>query len=306
MSVPADSFPKAAFDGIEFAYSAISLKGGIRYALHEFPHAAGAEPEKMGRKAYIVSFRAFFHDIPKTALDREYPDAYPNSLRILREKFESQITGDLTIPTVGKIKAVAIDWTQQYDVRSPTGESFDIEFVEDQAASFLIAAIGTSTNGAIAVEEASNAAFAAAALADFKKKNTHGFFQSLNDAVNLFKGALGAGDAFSRVLEGKIQGLVNLCAFADSQLEEMQHPSNHLVVTALKDLALAAKQFGENITQSSQRILLYTVPRMMTIGQVSTVLYGTSEKGSDILLLNTVADAFAIPAGTQLRYLSKA
>lgn len=304
MSFPSDEFPKASFDGLEFAYTDVTVKGGIRYSMHEFPHSAGGEPEKMGRKAYNISFRAHFHEIPGTQLATEYIDAYPDGLRIMREKFEVQLTAPLVIPTVGKIMCVATDWVQRFDVRSPTGETFEMEFVEDQLSVFLLTGTGAVAASAALVEEASDAAFAAAALADFKKQDTVGFFQALNDAVTLVQGALGAADAFSRVLEGKLQGLVNLLSYADGQLEEMQNPSNHLVVNALKDLQLAARSLAENVTESQQRVLTYTTPRLMSVGQVSTVLYGTSEHGADVLQLNAINDAFAIPAGTKLKYLS--
>ncbi len=306
MSFASDEFPEASFDDLPFAYTELTVKGGIRYAMHEFPHAAGGEPEKMGRKAYAVSFRAHFHDVAGSDFARKYPDAYPSGLRIMREKFEVQLTAWLVIPTVGKIKAVATDWVQRFDVRSPTGETFDIEFVEDQQASFLVSSLTGVSGAALAVEDASNELLAKRALADMQRADTQSFFQTLNDAVTLVQGALGAADAFNNVLAGKLQGLANLCAYADGQLEDFQNPSNHAVVNALKDLQLAVLQLSENMTQSAQQLRTFTTPRPMTIGQVSTHLYGTSERGADILQLNAIDDAFAIPAGTALRYLTAA
>ncbi len=127
MSLPSEKFPKAEFDGLVFAYSEMTVKGGIRFAPHEFPHVPGAEIEKMGRKAYAIGVRAMFHDIPGSDLAREYPDAYPNGLRTMREKFEVQLSGDLVVPSLGKIRVVAHEWTQKFDVRAPTGDVYGTE-----------------------------------------------------------------------------------------------------------------------------------------------------------------------------------
>jgi prophage DNA circulation protein len=304
MTFPSEAFPSASFDGLAFAYSDNSLKGGIRYAVHEFPHSAGGEPEKMGRKPYVISFHSFFHDVGGSDLARKYPDAYPNGLRLMREKFEIQLTGDLVIPSVGKIKAVATDWVQRFDARSPTGESFDMEFIEDQASVFLITAAESLVAGAASLDEASQALFGQSVLAEMRLAETQSFFQTLHDAVNLVQGVLGAADAFNQVIAGKLEGLADLCSFGDTTLTEMQDPTNHVVVNALKDLGFASRQLADNVSGGGHQTLsVYTVPKVMTIGQVASVLYGSTERGSDILQINAINDAFAIPAGTQLKYV---
>lgn len=299
----ADAFPKAAFDEIEFFYTNLSVKGGIRHAIHEFPHTAGGEIEKMGRRPYVISFTAPMHDIPGSALEKEYPNAYPTKLRQLREKFEQELTADLVVPTVGTIKAVATTWSQTFDAHSPSGEIFSLEFIEDQDAAGLVASV-EEIGGAMAVVEMGDELLAQQLLANLKLEATLSLFQQINDLVTGIQGLIGQADAFSRLIEGKIQGLVNLCAFADDQLAEMQDPSNHLVVDALKDLWLAAQQLGENVAESRQTIRTFTVPKVMTVGQIAARLYGSTERTVDILQLNGFDDAFAIPAGTPVKYVA--
>jgi prophage DNA circulation protein len=304
--LPSDAFPRASFDGVEFPYSEVSVKGGIRYSIHEFPHANGGEPEKMGRKPYVITFKTTMQSILGSDLEREYPDAYPTGMRLLREKFEIQLSAALVVPTIGKIRAVATDWIQRFDAKAPSGESFDIEFLEDQESIFLTSGASGLASSAAAAAEINDELAAAAALAEFKKEQTLSVFQQINDAVTAVQGAVAMGDAFARVVEGKIRAVVSLCAFADSSLEELQNPQNHLVIAALKDLWLAHVELADNVIETTQTIREWTVPTKMAIGAVSSRLYGTSERGGEILQLNGVDDAFAIPAGTVLRYVADA
>lgn len=300
---PADAFHKAAFDGIEFPYSTVSVKGGLRHAIHEFPHSPGGEIEKMGRRPYVISFTALMHDIPGSMLEKEYPESYPTKLRRLRDKFDAELTGDLMVPTVGKISAVATTWTQTFDTHVTSGETFSLEFVEDQDLATLVPAVD-ELGGYAAMIEANDLLFGLSELAKMKLAATAGLFQQINDAVTAVQGVFGQADAWSRLVEGKIQAVVNLCSFADSTLTEMQDPSNHLVVTALKDLWLASNQLAENVIESRVAIREWTTPKIMTVGQVAANRYGSTERTVDILQLNAFDDAFAIPAGTLVRYLA--
>lgn len=295
----ANAFAKAAFGGVEFAYVDVVVHGGTRYALHEFPHSPGAEVEKMGRRPYTVTFTLTMHRIPGSELDKQYPDLYPTRLRKLREMFEKEITDDLVVPTIGTIKATAVTWTQTFNSNSPTGEHVQVEFIEDQDTEKAFDDQSTDY-GPQKMAEANDALLAAAALADFKKANALGVFQQINDAVTLVQGVMGQADAYSRMVEGKIQAVVNLCAFADSSLDDLQHPENHLVLDALKDLWLASQQLAANVTQKRAGLLHYNVPKQMTLNQIASTLGSSPE---DLLQLNSFDDSLAIPAGTLVVYV---
>lgn len=298
----ANAFPLAAFDSIEFPYSDLQVKGGIRFAKHEFPHSPGAEIEKMGRNPYEITFSAWFHDVPKSTIEKQYPGLY-SRLEQLRERFEKEITADLVVPTVGTIKAVATTWTQRFNPQSPSGETFEITFIEDQDAATLAPPV-IDLADAQALEDAYDSLAAAAALADFNKTATKGFFQALNDAVTSVLAIFGRADAMSRVVEGKIRALEQLISTMDSQIEEMQHPQNHLVVEALKDLWKATRDLQENIVGTTQTIRTWTTEKVMSVNQVAVALYGTSEKGFELLQLNSFKDSMRIPAGTDVKYIA--
>lgn len=297
--VPATAFAKASFDGIEFAYIDVRVNGATRTAIHEFPHTPGGEIEKMGRKPYTVAFQCTFHRIPKSELDRQYPDLYPTRLRQLRERFEKEITAELVVPTIGTIKATCTSWVQSFNASVPTGEQVTIEFIEDQDS---VSAFDdqSSDYAAARMDQNNDALLAAAALADFKKGTTQSIFQDINDAVTAVQGALALGDAYNQMVVGKINGVINLCAYADGQLEEMQHPENHLVLEALKELWLSTKQLGENILQKRATLLHWNTPKPMNLNQIASTLHTTVE---DLLQLNSFEDSLAIPAGTVIVYV---
>lgn len=295
-------FSKAAFDGIEFPYTNLTVKGSIRYAKHEFPHSPGAEIEKMGRNAYEIAFSAWFHDIPGSALARAYP-SLSSRLEQLRERYEKELTADLVVPTVGTIKAVCVEWEQKFDPKTTSGQTFELKFIEDQDVLTLRNTV--DLGGLEAIQEKSDALFAAAALADFKKQNAIGFFQQLNDAITAVQGFFGQADAMSRLVEGKIRALDQLISWGDAQVDELQNPTNYLVVNALHDLWGSVRAMQENIVEAREEIRLYKVPRKMSVNQISTAIYGSSERGFELMQLNDFKDTLEVQAGTDVRYLHK-
>lgn len=302
---PANAFPKAAFDGIEFAYSEVQVKGGIRHARHEFPHSPGAEIEKQGRHPYAIQFTCTFHFVKGSALDREYPELYPTRLRQLRERFEKEITADLVVPNIGTIKAVCVGWHQTFKSEHASGETVVLEFLEDQDAAKAFED-QTTDFGATALAETNDALLAALALADFKKAATQSIFQDINDAVTFVQGILGQADAFSNLVAGKIAALNQLISFADSTVEELQDPVNYQVLEALKDLWATCTKIQNEVLGQESQIRVYTVPRLMSVGQIAVEIFGSSEKVGEVLQINSFADEFAVPAGTKVKYVSPA
>ena len=140
-TVAFDTLQRASFQGIEFPITSMTLKGGIRDHIHEYPHAAGGAPEKLGRKLYEVSMQANFQ-----STFRAYPRLWPSALSKLRKIFEQQTTGDLVIPTIGTIQAYARNWTQQMEAKIRSGETATFEFVEDQGSEDLAAGINDVTD----------------------------------------------------------------------------------------------------------------------------------------------------------------
>lgn len=301
--VAAAAFPKAEFKGIAFPFADISIKGAIRYAQHDFPHSPGAEIEKQGRKPYVITLTCPFHHLPGSQLDKQYPELYPTRLRQLRELFEKEITDGLVVPTIGTIPAVATSWTQTFNAQVATGETVNFEFIEDQDGSNAFND-QTLDYGITQLAELNDELLAAAARKDAMSARAQSVFQDISDKVTAVMAVAGQADAMSRLVEGKIQAVVNLCAFADGQLEDLQNPSNHLVLDALKDLWAASVSLAANVVETRKQLLTYRVPRLMGVNQIAASIYGSTDRSVEILQLNSFEDALAIPAGTLVVYPS--
>ncbi len=297
-----DDFPAAAFGGIKIPISRISMRGGIRKHTHEFPHSPGGEQEKLGRKLYTVRMTAHFHDLPGTDFAARFPNCYPGSLLELRRMFEAQATDDLVIPSVGTIKAFALDWEQVADFGNATsGEEVSLEFEEDQEAAFLT---GTMFEfGADALSSRAATLSAKAALADYFGQPKPSIFDQINDAVTAAQGVIDQGDAYARLAAGKLEYVASLCALADRDVQAVQHPKNFVLLDALKDVWASASALSRTLSGQTDQIATFTVPRKMAIGAVSTAIYDDASHAVDLLNLNPIEDAFAIPAGTSIRYL---
>lgn len=297
MTTPAETFQKASFNGIPFPIVRVSVRGGLRHYLHEFPHSPGAEVEKMGRKAYAITMTAFFHSLPNSRLDEEYPNLYPEKLFSLQKACEDERTGPLVIPNIGTMQAVAIDWRRTFDFSSAlSGEAVEFEFVEDQDRDLIFenAELG---RGSL---EKKNYQLQAL-VGGIHPVDPPSIFQAINDAVTAVLAVQGVGDAMLKVLEAKLLEVANLCQTAD-RIVELQPPENFALLNAMKEVWLAANDLAEDLLVRGSPIETYTVRRMMSVSQAAAQIFGSSEKAIELLQMNPIEDAFAIPEGTVLRY----
>lgn len=296
MATPAETFQKASFNGIEFPIARVAVKGGIRHHLHEFPHSPGGEVEKMGRKLYAISMTAFFHDVPDSDLAEQYPELYPQRLFALQRALEDETTGPLVIPNLGTIQAVGVDWRRAFDFgMSLTGEAVDLEFVEDQDRDTVFENVDLG-RGALDRKN-----YQLQALVQENKIPGLSVFQAINDVMTAIQAVEGLGDAAAKLMEAKLLQLVELCATAD-RLASMQLPENHHALRELKALWLTATQAVEDVLARRHPIHTWTVGKLMGVAEVSTAIFGSADHAMDLLQMNPIEDAFAIPAGTVLRY----
>lgn len=297
MTTPAETFQKASFNGIAFPILRRSTKCGIRHFLHEFPHSPGAELEKMGRKPYVVSMAAYFHELPDTRLAEEYPDLYPDKLLSLQLLFEKETTGPLVIPGIGTIQACATDWSRTFDFsESLSGELVDLTFVEDQDRDAVFENVQF---GPGSLKEKTHSLMSL--VGGIYPHDPPSIFQTINDVVTSILAIQGVQDAMSKMLEAKLLQAIELCRQAE-RLPAFQLPENWPALKALKDVWLSATDAVEDLLGRRSPIHTWTVTRVMSVSQASIEIYGTSEKSVDLMQLNPIEDAFAIPAGTPLRY----
>lgn len=290
-----DQLPRFSFGGIVFPVLGYDVKGGIRDHIHEYPHAAGGAPEKMGRRLYFVNAHATF----QTTFDK-YPGLWPSSLAKLIQFFESQQTLPLVIPTKGTIQAYCRNWTSAVEAKIRSGERVDLEFVEDQSQANLISSlVNVSTKNITNALANYNAAMI---LADFSSLPSTSPFDAIANAANAF---LAIGDmttAASNLVSAKLTALVDLIKQVD-QADFIKDPKNFPLMTTLHDLWDAAQTQAQNVNRKATTPLTYFVPSPMAMSAISATIYGDTSRQLELMQMNAVEDVLRVPAGTPIRYL---
>lgn len=291
-----DGFQKAAFGTISFPCEEIEVKGGLRDHVHEYPHNPGGTPEKLGRKLYDITMVCPFHDTFAS-----YPGLYPDGLAALRGTFESEATLDLVVPTIGTIKAYAVDWTQRATGRQRSGERCTFKFREDMPPDDIDAFVAktVTTRGYVALAQ------------NFKIAAQDGpqpgpsLFDDIQNAVNSVLAIKDQADLYGNLIEAKLLGLANICSQID-QLDLTKDPTMFRIANAMHEIWKATLDSLKDLSQQQKTMSVFKTPSIMAIGDVARRLYGDGARQVELLQLNPIADAFAIPANTSIRYYAAA
>lgn len=300
MAVRFDGLQRAQFGGIFFPVEEVSLIGTQRHHIHEFPHTPGGALEKLGRRPYIIRIVPVFDEgITSYAKDNGLP-LYPDGLERLRLLYEQETTSSLTLPTLGTIQAFMTNFSQRMVASLRSGERCEFEFVEDQSTRFLLGDLVQVSTAGIQDQ--------AKTLLDLSQDA--GIRDSLLDKIQAAAGKvqalLGTADFYATLFEAKVLALVDRCSQADRLVTAFKDPLNYKVLEALKELWASSIALGKNIAGKASKVAEYVTPKLMTIQDVSAAVYGTTDKSFDILQINAVDDAFAIPAGVTLKYYEAA
>jgi hypothetical protein len=250
----------------------------------------------MGRKLYEVKMVG---DFQSTFV--AYPDLWPKGLAKLRNAFEKQLTGDLVIPTIGTIKAYARTWSQQMVPRSSrSGEMATFDFVEDQTDTSLVKDDLKVSIQALPLMI--GAVDGKRALTEFAADRDISLFDALSNAVNSVLAVADVADAAAGLLSAKLLAVTDLCSQISNTLTA-KDARNAPIISALHDIWDTASRAKENLFQEKARQLTYVVRATMSVSAISSELYGDASHSVEILQLNPIEDAFAVRAGTKIRYL---
>lgn len=285
-----DGLPQVTFAGTPMLVTRMSIKGGMRNHLHEYPHVPGGNNERMGRKPYTISIDCVF----VTGVD-EYEGLWPDGLRTLRETCEAEVVDDLVLPTIGTIQAHATDWEQELSNKIRNGETAHFEFIEDSTEEALSQTVLSVTYTNV------SGAYGALVLV----ANDNGFsldifgqiaalvaeLQAYRDQVDLYADRIAAK---AEQLAQALRDLDELDDFDDAALWE--------VVAAMQSLGVAADNLARDALAKLAPLATYTVPIEMSVSEVSTRIYGDTSHAVELMNLNGLDDALAIPGGTDLIY----
>lgn len=325
MPIWPDEFPRASFATIEFPITELTIEGGLRDHVHEYPHSPGGAPEKLGRKLYTIRMVALFHNTFPT-----YPDLYPQALSDLQGIYEDETTTDLVVPNVGTIKAYIRNFRRQWSSKALSGETVEIEFLEDQSQAFLVNGIVNVSgqtmasaqtlftqamdpflsppntpqvliNGQLVAGPPPRALTKAEALAQLTTRDAS-LIESISAAISSLLAISDQVELYGNLVEAKALAVVQLCEQASDSVRIFQNPVNYAALEALKAVWSTAADIWQSAAQQQGQVGLYRVPTRMSIQQVSIALYRDASRAAELLQLNAIADPFQILPNTVLRY----
>jgi prophage DNA circulation protein len=282
-----------SFASIRFPVLSCKVKGAMRNHEHIYPHSPGAAVEKLGRELYKIEIVPCFD---AKLIPAAYQGLWPGGLSNLRAVFESGATNDLILPTIGKIRAMATSWEQDYTpARSLSGEAVAWSFIEDSENARLI----DSTFKQTSTLASANQNFKVEGLKLDPKPSLWDQAAGAIDSVLSYKGQI---QLYSSLIESKLQSAISMFAELSDQVSELSDPRNSSGLQALTELWSQTMAFYKDQRETGMVFKFKRTNRDMDIGQVAVWLYGDSEKASDLLSLNAFADPYAIPSGTNVRY----
>lgn len=288
---------RASFEGIEFPVYAVTVTGGIRDHVHEYPHANGGSPEKMGRRLYDIKMDGTFQDT-----FRGYPHLWPVGLQKLRRHFEDQTTGDLVIPTIGKIQAYCRQWVTQQVKGMLSGELAQLEFREDQGLDNLVKSDITTNTIRLRSEAPKFTAALKALEKQFQSEKDMSIFDAVSNAINGVLAIQDQLDSAGSLFAAKMASLSSLVQQATHTATANDY-ANYPLISSLNIIGEAAISASTDVTQERRQIAnFYIVPNTMPMSNISVSIYGDTQHTTDLMLLNDVDDVFAVRAGTSIKY----
>ena len=289
-----DQVQRASWFGIEFPVDKIEIHGSIRLAKHEYPHADGSDLEPLGRNPYSIRMHMVFDENIES-----YPGNYPDALSTIRSIAENSGSGPLVIPNLGTITAICPSWGQMWTAAVLSGESADFEWIEDMAIGDTVDTFITGLTSSRAMQSHYDT-LAAMRDAGLVPEVSLTLWQQLDDAFNSVMRIRDRAELGALLVTARLESLVNMIGKIDRAITS---PIGYQTIESLKRLWQATYQFQQDIAQKFKPPSIFTVPRLMSAADVSRQIYGDTKHAVDILGLNAISDAYAIPASTQLRYL---
>ncbi|NUP08457.1 MAG: hypothetical protein HOW73_20600 [Polyangiaceae bacterium] len=294
MATAFDGLQRASFAGVEYVLVSQKMTGGLRHAEHEYPHAVGGDIERLGRKLYRIQQTVIFST--KTS---GYPNAWPRDLNDLFSLFEFGQADDLVIPTVGTMRCICIDWDRSADfAKMRDGERCEFTFLEDMSAATVAASIPKARNLEVILDGIITEAEELGYEPDL--------FDSITNAVAQVEAAKEQFEGYGDNIVNKANQLQAAVQAADSMLAELQDPASWKVVEHLHELGAAAAEIKKDALTKGVPLVPFVVPVEMAASDVAAALYGSTERTIQILRLNPIENAFAIPAGTELQVYANA
>jgi hypothetical protein len=298
------SLQRAAHLGTEFLAKDIRIKGGVRDHVHEYKRVPGGATEPMGRKLYTIDMNLCFivgHPI------------YNGNSGPLRRQWEDETVGPLVIPTIGTIQAKAIDWEYTHRTHMLNGQEVHVQFREHSTDEHLAGALSSKYKPNL---KSKSSIFIDAVKGYVEGPLTKPGIPAIPSppqfSEDVFSQITGFADQISTLLfsveleadqvSAKIDQMIDACNRVDQMVVGLNDPMAWRVVQALQDLAARRSKTKADLAAKGAPLALYSVPREMSIVDVSSALYGDTTHAAEVMLLNGLENPLRIEPGTVVRY----
>jgi hypothetical protein len=287
--------PSASFGGITFPYEDYSVKGALRHHVHEYPNRPGGDVEPLGRKLYEIAFTCSWH-----VNLRGWPGLIPGTLRAIRQLCETGGTYPLVVPDIGTIQAKAIEWPYSLSVKALSGAKITLKFLEQSQNTLLVPPVQS-----VSLASLQPAAAALLVIAEADPTLDMSLLDNIIDAVAVVVALIGIAAIGDIIVQRRVSAVMSACQ-AFCELPVCRPPRRYLLVMAVRDLWEIAMLILLDALRRSAPMVAYVTERMMTIVDVSVVLYGRTDRALELLEINELDSALHIPPQTTLRYYAPA
>jgi prophage DNA circulation protein len=306
-----DRLPLASFSGYQFPVKLVSIKGALRHHVHEYPHAPGGSTEGLGRKLYEIKMSAPMHE----GFAR-WPKLWPETLGTLRTLFEGGEPWELTIPTIGTISARCIQWEQQMSAKARSGEDCEFTFLEEQQDAFLVDKLITNSTDLVPLSAKLDELAAARdtrrlGIADQAVLQTVLATENAKFAkVSTLVAEVGSFDRnveqYGALAATKARSAAKTCRDLYENARSLKDPANWELVAALQEVEVELVKLTKDALGTRRETRTHVVRKLASIGQVSTEIYGRTDRAQELLQLNDFDNVLAIAAGTRILYYAEA
>lgn len=294
MATPASKLLPLIVYGITVPCKRVRVKGAMRHHEHIYPHSPGAGLELMGRDLYKIEITPVFD---ANLLPPKYKNLWPSGLRRIREQMELGTRKDISIPTVGMIPAVAINWEQEFDAtRCLSGEEVTWSFIEDSEN--LRLSSRTINVGAGLPTAANNLKVKLAGL----PVRPVGLWDTIMNAIDAVLAWRDQFEMYSNLIESKLLSILSLLRRIDEISDELKDPTQWPLLEAFHRVWAEVREFYQDQKQLGLVTKYYTTRATLSCTQLATVLFGDASKSSELLQMNGFSDPFEIPTGTRVKY----
>lgn len=299
------SFTLPNGDKVGFPVQKITQDGANRVIERERPYRQGAKLDNTGSKAITWTFECIFHNsIDEPGLDafNRQENLYPGVLNTLIEIFDFGLTGDLVVPTIGKVRAKALDYRRVEDVNLFDGATMMLVFKEDNEDNVNARTITAPTINAQGNRMSQKTTFDAESIAI-----SGNGLASLRTAASQLQTAINApGDTLDdvRTQANTVRHSVDQVdnAFTQSNQEGrdlLTDPTSTDTVRALADLKDTAMRSTNQPRRGRPVLITVVAIRETTLQDVATAF---SQNYSDLLSVNPqIPNALSLPVNTVIR-----